>query len=123
MERLVCAICPNCCLIYLDSNTKEIKGNKCPRGKKFFFNETNSPSRVVTTTVKILDGNKERISVKSSKEISKDLVLDCISEIKKAYLKAPVKVGDIIIKNVLNTGANIIATSDVSKRSRTFVLH
>lgn len=116
MKNLICTVCPNSCPIYLDSKTKEIKGNNCLRGRKFFFNETSSPSRIVTTTVKIFGGNKERISVKTSKEISKDLVFDCMHEIKKAYAKAPVKIGDIIIKNVLNAGVNIIATSDVSRK-------
>jgi CxxC motif-containing protein len=40
-----------------------------------------------------------------------------MDEINKLSLKAPINIGDILIKNVLNTGSNIIATKSVGKKN------
>ena len=115
VESLVCTICPRSCFLSFDSKTKTVVGNNCSRGEKFFKEEMNNPKRVVTTTVKVEGGSKERVCVKTSKPINKNLVFECISEIKKFKLYAPIKSGDIIIENILNTDAAIVATSDVNK--------
>jgi CxxC motif-containing protein len=38
-----------------------------------------------------------------------------MNKIKKIQLKAPIKLGDIIIKNVLNLNVDIIATRNIEK--------
>ena len=115
IKSLVCTICPKSCFLSFDSKTKTVVGNNCPRGEKFFKEEMNSPKRVVTTTIKVECGSKERVCVKTSKPINKNLVFECINKIKKSKLSAPIKSGDVIVENVLNTGADIVATSDVNK--------
>ena len=121
LKHLVCAICPRSCFLSFDSKTKTVKGNNCPRGEQFFKEEMNNPKRVVTTTIKIEGGTKERISVKTSSPINKNLVFDCINEIKKIKLKAPIKLGDTIIENILKTGVDIVATSEVKKCQQKFI--
>lgn len=116
MEHLVCAICPKGCFLQFDPKTKTVEGNNCRRGEIFLKQEMSNPQRVVTTTLKIEGGNKERVPVKTSKPINKNLVFDCINGIKKIKLKAPIKLGDTIIENILKTGASIVATAEVEKR-------
>lgn len=36
-----------------------------------------------------------------------------MKEINNVELKAPVKIGDIAIKNLLNTGIDVVATSNI----------
>jgi CxxC motif-containing protein len=38
----------------------------------------------------------------------------CMKEINKVTINAPVKIGDIVIKNVLETGVDVIATKNIS---------
>ena len=54
--------------------------------------------------------NGEMISVKTDKPIPKKLIFKCMEEINKKIAKSHVKIGDILIKNVLGTGSNIVAT-------------
>ena len=69
-----------------------------------------NPTRVVTSTVKIIGAIHQRLPVKTDKDISKDLNFDVIKEIEKITVKSPVKINDILIENILGTGANIVAT-------------
>ena len=43
----------------------------------------------------------------------KKLIFDVLNELKKVTIKAPVKIGDVIIENVLNTNVDIIASRNV----------
>ncbi|MBP3324683.1 MAG: DUF1667 domain-containing protein, partial [Clostridia bacterium] len=39
---------------------------------------------------------------------------ECMAEINKAKVTAPVKIGDVIIENVCGTGVPVVATSNVN---------
>ncbi len=61
------------------------------------------------------DGPMGRIPVKTSGIIPSDLVDRAMEIIKNTTVSAPVKKGDIIIKNLLNTGVDVIAARKVNK--------
>ena len=44
-------------------------------------------------------------------------IIICMDEIKKAHVNAPIQIGDILIKNVAETGINVIATKNISQKS------
>ena len=52
------------------------------------------------------------VPAKSSVEIPRDLQKECMEVVKRSKVKAPVKTGDVLIKNILDTGADIIACID-----------
>lgn len=111
MERkMICIMCPMGCELTVSKNDDEISvtGNSCGRGLVFAREEITCPKRIVTTSVKTENGVK---SCKTTKPIPKDLMFDCVSEIEKLRLK-DAKFGDIIIKNVLDTGADVVITSN-----------
>ena len=39
-----------------------------------------------------------------------------MEEINKVIVEAPIKMGDIVIENILNTGVNVIATRDIKNK-------
>ncbi|MEF2115097.1 DUF1667 domain-containing protein, partial [Clostridium frigoriphilum] len=43
----------------------------------------------------------------------KELIFDCVKALKGVVMKAPIHIGDVVYKNILNTGVNIIATKNV----------
>jgi len=53
------------------------------------------------------------IPVRSDKPIPKDKLEDTLNLIAKTLTKAPIKMGDILIKNVLGLEINIIASRDL----------
>lgn len=112
-KELICLSCPMGCKLTVDTETKKVSGNRCPRGEKYGLNEITNPVRIITSTIKVENGKQPLVSVKTSSAIKKNLNFECMKIINKTVAKAPIKIGDIIIKNVLNTGANIIATKNV----------
>ena len=114
MKELICVICPRGCRLSVDNNLN-VTGNNCPRGPVYAKAELTHPVRMVTSTVAIKSEIENRLPVKTSKAISKDLMFKVIEELNKISVKAPILIGDIIIKNVLDTGIDIIATKDIRR--------
>ena len=110
MTELICIVCPQGCHLKVDEeNGYEVKGNSCPRGAEYGKKELVNPTRVITTTVAIEGGIYRRIPVKTAGDIPKGMIFDIMEEINKVVVKAPVKVGDVIIENVLGTGVNVVS--------------
>ena len=101
-------------LLKVDDNLN-VTGNNCPRGEIYAKAELTNPVRMVTSTVAIQSEIEKRLPIKTSKAISKSLVFKVIEETKKISVKAPIKIGDVIIKNILGTDVNIVATKNVSR--------
>ena len=114
MKELVCIVCPIGCHmeVALDNDYKAT-GNQCPRGQKYAVDELTAPKRVVTSTIKIAGGIYNRIPVKTKEPIPKELVFKCMQEINKLEVSSPIKMGDIVLKDVLSTGVDIVATRDM----------
>ena len=115
-KKITCIVCPIGCkiLIKTDGTRFEVvNGNKCKRGIDYTRSEALDPRRMLTTSVLVNYGEWPLVSVKSSKPVPKNKVFTVLKEIKKMKIDAPVKVGQIIIKNVENTNIDIVATKEV----------
>lgn len=115
-RELTCIGCPlGCNLLVEIHDNKEIivTGNSCNIGKEYGVKECTNPTRIITTTVIVHDGEEATLSVKTERDIPKDKVFDCIDALKDVVVKAPINIGDIIVSNILNTGVNIIATKKI----------
>ena len=113
-RELTCIVCPRGCQLAceLDENGAVISvaGNICPRGKTYAVNECTNPQRVVTSTVRCKDGAV--VSCKTSTTIPKGMMFDVMKVINSTLAENNVKIGDVIIENILGTGANVVATSN-----------
>ena len=111
-------MCPLGCEVRVMSDESgqitEILDNKCAKGEKYAKDEFTHPLRVLTSTVAIEGAQFARLPVRTSDFIPKDRMFDCMKEIEKMKAKAPIKLGDKIIKNILGLGVNIVATRDLS---------
>ncbi len=112
-KEMICIVCPRGC--HLKVEGQKVEGNFCPRGEKYALNEITCPQRMLTSTVKIEAETLRRLPVITSKEIAKDMMFKVMKEINKLVVKAPIKMHQVLIKNVLNTGADIIATREILK--------
>lgn len=113
MKELICIVCPKGCHLEVDIENEKVKGNSCKRGEVYGLNEVKNPTRVVTSTIRIKDGSV--VPVKTESPIAKDLIFEVMKEINKVEVIPPIKVGDILIENILNTSVNIIATKTVKE--------
>lgn len=119
-KRIVCVACPIGCEInvHTDENGElKILGNRCKRGYEYAKDEVTNPKRVLTMSVKVEDGEIELVSVKTDGAIPKKLIPQAIEFLKALKIPAPIKVGDILIEDLLNTGVKVVATRTVPKRS------
>ena len=116
-KEITCVICPNSCrlTVWRDAKTNEVmvKGYECPRGKNYGFNEYTNPVRMLITTMRIEGGTLPVIPIRSEKELPKSQIFNAIRVVNDHACYAPVKMGDIVIKNILDTGVDIIASRDM----------
>ena len=117
VRELICIGCPLGCPLTVQIEKEEIKvsGNTCKKGELYAVNEVTHPARTVTSTVTVINGDIKRVSVKTKEDIPKDKIFACMDELKSVKVEAPVKIGDIIIKNCAGTGISVIATRNVER--------
>lgn len=116
--ELTCIGCPMGCQLQVEiEEDKVIKvtGNLCKRGEVYGEKECTNPTRIITTSVMVEGGSIEAVSVKTEKDVPKEKIYEVIKELKEITVKAPVKIGDVIIENIAQTGINIIATKNVEE--------
>lgn len=112
MRELTCIICPNGCHLTIDDNFN-VSGNLCKRGENFAINEIKDPKRSVTFSCKTIFKDVPVVAVKTDGEVRKDDVKKVIDEINKIIIDKRMKIGDVVIENVLNSGVNVVVSSNI----------
>jgi len=112
-----CIVCPTGCQIKAIKKGSEIsfEGYTCKRGLEYAQQEYYAPKRILTTTIRVENGFLSLIPVRSNVPILKDKLRDALNEIAQAEVKAPIKMGDVLIENILELDVNIIASRDLAK--------
>lgn len=114
-KKIICIVCPIGCRLTvkkIDGSDFEYKvtDNKCKRGEVYGLKEMVYPTRIIPTTVVIENAHLKRMPVKTDKPIGKELIFEAMKEINKSKVSAPIKLGEVIIENILGTDVNIVAT-------------
>ena len=110
-KEYICIVCPKGCHIEVDG--ENISGYTCLRGLNYVKQESIDPRRILTTTVKVNDKNIRVCPVKSSDTLPKDKLFASMEEINKISVNLPIKLHQVVIKNILNTGVDIITTKEI----------
>ena len=115
--ELICINCPmGCHLKVIETEDGEwfVEGNQCNRGKAYAINELTAPTRVLSTTIKINNGFLNRLPVRTTIGIPKEKIFDAMKLINHVVVNAPIKRGDVIIKNILGTGVDVISSRSMT---------
>lgn len=114
-DTLVCITCPQSCVLHVERNGDEIlvTGNRCPRGEAFAHQELTAPQRTLCSTVRTVFPEVPVLPCRISADIPKTMIFDVMKEIDAYTVTERVARGDVLIPNVLGTGADVIATSDL----------
>lgn len=111
MKELICIVCPKGCHLRVDEeNGYAVTGNSCPRGAQYGAAELQHPVRVLTTTVRLTGCSARRCPVKTSTAIPKGLLFDAMHVLDGVELAAPVALGQVVVRNLLGTGADVVCT-------------
>jgi len=114
MKELICIVCPKGCHLKVDEeNNYAVTGQGCERGAEYGKKELTAPTRVITSTVKVSGGLYARCPVKTAAPIPKALIFEAMKLLDNVELKAPVRVGDIVVDDICGTGIPFIAARNL----------
>ena len=117
-RKLTCIVCPKGCEIEIEYNekTKEVyslTGQGCRRGEEYARVECIAPMRTLTTTVKVEGGGL--LPVRTNKPVPRAMLSDCMKVINAVTAPEDVVFGEVIVGDILGTGADVIAAGRVVK--------
>ena len=101
-----CIMCPMGCEMTVtieNGAVTNVTGNTCPRGAKYANDEVTAPKRMLTSTVAVVSANV----------LPKERILDCARFLRSVKVTAPIKTGDVVVKDILGLGVDIIASRDM----------
>ena len=116
-RNLICIGCPLGCpvTVTIDGDDINVTGNTCPRGADYAKKEVLSPTRIVTSSIRVNGGEIARVSVKTKSDIPKSKIFEVMEKIRSTRVDAPVAMGQVLIENCADTGVEIIATKGVER--------
>ena len=119
-----CTTCPSECLLTVeverDTNgnvieVRSVTDNNCPRGNEFAHQELTCPMRVLTTTVAVSGGDEALLPVRTAEAIPLELHAQVMNLIRGLVVNAPIRMGDVVLKDLLNTNIDLIASMDIDR--------
>ena len=117
-QNMICIGCPMGCELTVETNGDiKVSGHVCKIGITYGEEEVTNPRRNIATSVWVDGGDIPMLSVKNNVPIPKGKIFDCVKAVKAIRVQAPVKMGDIVIKNAADTGVDFIATREIKKIS------
>lgn len=117
-----CTTCPSECLLTVEVErdadgalieVHSVTGNSCLRGDKFAHQELTHHMRVLTTTVAVSGGDETLLPVRTAEAIPLELHAQAMALIRGLVVKAPIRMGDVVLPNLLDTGTDLIASMDI----------
>ena len=117
--NLTCIGCPLGCQIEVmmdeDGEILLVTGNTCPRGDKYARKEVTAPTRIVTSSVRVYGSKtgERMVPLKTASDIPKGKIMDVIRDLRGVSVPCPVRIGDVLFRDVAGTGVDMIATKNV----------
>ena len=119
-KTITCVGCPMGCRLSAamkGGQVESVEGAACGRGAVYARQECVCPTRTVTSLVKVA-GRRAPLSVKTAGPVPKERIFDCLKAIHQVEVVMPVRIGDVIVKNVCDTGVDVVATMEIGKGGR-----
>ena len=118
IRKMICIVCPKGCHMEIDEQALAVRGNSCVKGAEYAKNELTNPLRTLTSTVRITGGLHDRLPVRTKTAIPKEKLFDCMEVLHAYTAAAPVKNGQVLIRDICSTGADVVATRDMGSAHR-----
>ena len=71
--------------------------------------------RVLTTTVAVSGGDEALLPVRTAKAIPLELHAQAMNLIRGLVVNAPIRMGDVVLEDLLDTSINLIASMDINR--------
>lgn len=114
MTDLICIGCPKGCLLHVDETKDyEVTGYSCNIGKEYGRRELTDPRRSISSVVSIKNATHPVCPVKTTAPVPKKLMGEAVEALKNITITSPVNIGDVVVKNVCNTGIDWVVTKQM----------
>ena len=112
--KMICINCPKGCEmdVSVEGDNVSVTGHTCPRGEAYAKSEVTNPTRMVTGLVRVA-GMRKPLPVKTKTAIPKSKIDTTLFALHQATVQLPVKIGDVVIPNVADTGVDVVATANM----------
>lgn len=118
IRHITCIRCPMGCYLTVrleEGKEPDVFGNQCRLGVQYARTECTNPTRMLTSTVRLENARQLAMApVKSAAPLPKHRVMECARALKNIRVRPPLRVSDIIVENICNTGVDIICTRDIA---------
>jgi len=117
-SEIICVACPKGCTLQVkheDKDVVEIIGAGCRRGKDYAICELQDPRRMVASTVKVKGGLHPLVPVYTREGFPKPLIPQLARKLREVEVPAPVKINQVVLKDALGTGIDIITSRDMPR--------
>lgn len=111
----MCSKCPKYCQVEVSWQGNQIislRGHQCPVGAEWATAQVVDTKAMVTTSVRVEGSNFPMIPVRTSRPVEKTKSMEVIKEAGKLVLKAPVRAGQVVHRNIAGTGADLLAVKE-----------
>jgi CxxC motif-containing protein len=114
--EIICVACPKGCRLEARREDGEILVSHagCKRGIEYAVGEITDPRRMVASTVRITGGLHPLVPVYTRAPFPKGQIFELLDQIRAAEVQAPIKAGQIVIENALDSGIDVIASRDMA---------
>ncbi len=111
IKKITCIDCPKGCRLEVEvesGKVQRITGQQCPKGETYATQEIEAPRRVLTSVVLTEGLELKMVPVRTSGPIPNEKLLEGMQAVKKMKISKPVKSGEIIAKNLLGLGVEVL---------------
>ena len=117
-EEMICITCPMGCTVEVTHEGQtvlSVDGNTCKRGEEYVKRELVDPRRMVATTVRVKDGVHPLVPVYTETAFPKPRIFELLDELRKVEIDAPVKMGQVVLENALDTEIDVLASREMPR--------
>lgn len=117
VRKLTCIECPKGCSLSVKVKLGAVvmvSGQKCPKGRLYASSEIENPLRTLTSCVLAQGMPFKMVPVRTDRPIPKGLLLEAMAEVKRLKVKKRVHTGDVIARDFLGLGVNLVVTREFS---------
>jgi CxxC motif-containing protein len=115
-DKVICITCPKGCRLDVTregDTILKVDNCGCKRGEEYVKAELTDPRRMVATTVKIKGGLHPLLPVYTASPFPKPRIRELLGALQEVELKTPVGMGEVVVKDALGTGIDILASREM----------
>jgi len=121
VETVICIGCPLGCRVSVSLDRGKrvtgMRGARCRQGERYILKELKEPVRTLTTTLRTTDEDFPLLPVRTSRPVLKTLLEDIVRGTADVVVSPPVRCGQVVVPDVCGSGADLVATTDWTRRA------